>query len=447
MRKISTYVGAVVACAAVAMVAVYYVAPTVDDAGLRAVLLLSLLAVVAEWLGFMLPRSASGSISFIPYLATVLAVPSFPTVIANVGVRAGLEVTRRRSPTKALINIATIALSQSIAILLYRGLGGASILAYADVKLTATSLAIGAPALVAIAVALIANSIIVSGAIGVSSGQPMSKVWRENSLATIAMDIAAGPLVFVFAWVYAHFGPIAAATLWVPILGLRQVYKTNLDLERTNQELLQLMVKSIEARDPYTSGHSRRVQHHSVIIARAIGLNEREIERVGRAALLHDVGKIYEKYAPILRKPDKLTPDEWATMQEHPIDGANLVATMSGLHDIVPAVRHHHERWDGTGYPDGLSGESIPLTSRIIMFADTIDAMTSERPYRRPLTEDEVRQEILRCRSQQFDPRIADRLLASPAWHLLFDPPHRQTPHFGLSLLGSAQSQERTRAG
>src|SRR5207247_1858549 len=147
------------------------------------------------------------------------------------------------------------------------------------------------------------------------------ELWRQLVVPTIGMDLVVGPMVFVFAWLYAVHGAIAAAALWVPLLGLREVHRVNLVLQRTNEELLQLMIKSIEARDLYTSGHSRRVQHYSIIIARALGLGERDIERVGKAALLHDVGKIYDKYAPILRKADKLSPDEWTTMQEHPIDG------------------------------------------------------------------------------------------------------------------------------
>src|SRR5205085_3270418 len=99
-----------------------------------------------------------------------------------------------------------------------------------------------------------------------------------------------------------------------------------------------------------------------------------------------------------------------------------LVATMSKLRDIVPAIRHHHENWDGTGYPDGLAGDLIPLASRIIRFADTIDAMISERPYRAPMTEAQVRSEVVRCRGTQFDPEIADKLLSSSLWLALFPP-------------------------
>jgi putative nucleotidyltransferase with HDIG domain len=275
---------------------------------------------------------------------------------------------------------------------------------------------------VAYGIAFAVNSALVSAAIGLAKGMPILSVWRENNLGTIGVDLLASPLVFVFAWVYANFGVFVAATSWIPILGLRQVHKTNLELEQTNQELLELMVKSIEARDPYTSGHSRRVQHYSTLIARAMGLPERDVARISQAALLHDVGKIHEKYGPILGKAEHLNPEEWAMMQEHPIDGANLVATMTRLKDLVDPIKHHHENWDGTGYPLGLAGEHIPLAARIIRFADTIDAMVTQRPYRHALGADEVRAEVVRCRGSQFDPSIADQVLSAGTWGLLFAP-------------------------
>jgi putative nucleotidyltransferase with HDIG domain len=227
-------------------------------------------------------------------------------------------------------------------------------------------------------------------------------------------------VIFVFAWVYAYFGAIGAALVWVPFLSLRHVTRANVEFQRTNEELLQLMVKSIEARDPYTSGHSRRVARYAVAIARLLGRSEKEVKDIEMAALLHDVGKIYEKYGPILSSTGRLSAAEWTVMQEHPIDGANLVSTITRMRHLVPAVRHHHENWDGSGYPDRIAGENIPVASRIIMFADTIDAMTSERPYRRPLSEAEVCAELLRCRGKQFDPSISDRLLTAGVWKTLF---------------------------
>jgi ribonuclease P protein subunit RPR2 len=114
-------------------------------------------------------------------------------------------------------------------------------------------------------------------------------------------------------------------------------------------------------------------------------------------------------------------------MQTHPAKSAELVATVSQLRDLVAPVRHHHENWDGTGYPDGLAGEAIPLASRIIIFADTIDAMTTDRPYRLAMGEAEVRAELQKCRGTQFDPRICDELLASPYFSLLFAPEGRDS--------------------
>jgi HD-GYP domain-containing protein (c-di-GMP phosphodiesterase class II) len=138
----------------------------------------------------------------------------------------------------------------------------------------------------------------------------------------------------------------------------------------------------------------------------------------------------------VLAKQDKLTPEEWAIIRDHPDDGANLIATMTKLRTLVPAVRHHHENWDGSGYPTGIAAEAIPLASRIIRFADTIDAMTTERPYRLPLSEAQVKAELVRCRATQFDPLITDRLLASPLWSTLFAPTSTEPAMPSLGVVG-----------
>ena len=268
-----------------------------------------------------------------------------------------------------------------------------------------------------------ANTLSVCGVVAVSERRGILKVWKQNTLGTLPHDVLASPVIFLLGWIYVQFGPLGAAGLAVPLLGVRVLYQTNLQLERVNEELLQLMVKAIEARDPYTSGHSVRVARYSEIIAQAFRLNARQVDRVRTAALLHDVGKIHEVYAPILRKPGRLTAEEWAIMETHPIRSAEFVGTVSHLRHLVGAVRHHHENWDGSGYPDGIAGEEIPLESRIIMFADTIDAMTTDRPYRKALGEAEVRAELSKNRGKQFDPNLCDQLLASPLFAELFAPP------------------------
>src|SRR5215204_6522742 len=324
----------------------------VDVATRNGVALLAVLAVMAEALGFLLPNAASGSIAYIPYLASVLIAPNWSTLAAVALVRAGTEVFQRRPLEKRVFNIAQHAVSIALAIVCYRILGGESLLSANTKSLSEITSRCGVAAFVAFSVAMVLNTLLVVGAISVSKEARLLQVVREVKLPTVGVDLLGTPVIFFFAWVYVAFGPVAAATLWVPILGLRQLNKTNLELEQMNSELLQLMVKSIEARDPYTSGHSRRVQQYAVIIARGAKVPEGDVERISQAALLHDVGKINEKYHPILTKPDRLTSEEWAIMKEHPVDGANLVGTMTRLRHLIPAIRHHHENWDGTGYPD-----------------------------------------------------------------------------------------------
>lgn len=444
-RKLLFYWITVLVLSAAGGATLYLRAPHFGSNEAFAILLLSVLAIIAELLGFVLPNSARGSIAFIPYLASALVVPSWPTVIGVILVKTVAEVARRGKLSLMILNVALHVLTVSGAIWVYLLLGGRGLLTAPTSSLLVVTLSWSVPALVAIAFAILSNTSLACTYLAITRDQSIQRLWRQTILPTIGFDLLAGPVVFIFAWLYAAHGAVAAAALWVPLLGLREVQTANLALQRTNEELLQLMIKSIEARDLYTSGHSRRVQRYSIIISRGLGLSEKETELVGKAALLHDVGKIYEKYGPILRKADRLTPEEWSTMQEHPIDGANLLSTMSGLKEIIPAIRHHHENFDGTGYPDGLAGDRIPLAARIISFADTIDAMTSERPYRRPLTEAQVRAEIVRCRGRQFDPTIADRLLGSNVWLSLFQPEKRSnSPERGLKLLNSRRGIQET---
>jgi putative nucleotidyltransferase with HDIG domain len=443
-NKVLSFVVAVVVLAATLFGIVWSLEPDASTAAIHAALLLGALACVGEAYQFMLSRSAEASIAFIPYTALALVVPNWVALAAILAVKIAEGSFHKRSPVKAVFNVAQYLAMFGLAILAFRLCGGTPFLAVGggSVKSFAEMSRInGVAGLVAFCVALSANMFFSNTVIALHAGVPVISVWRENSLPGLALSLLAAPMIFLFAWVYAAWGPIAAALTWVPILGYRHTMKATNELEQTNRELLELMIKSIEARDPYTSGHSRRVQHYATLIARASGLSEREIEHVSTSALLHDVGKIHEKYGKILTKEEKLSPEEWALMREHPIDGANLVATMTRLQQFVAPVRHHHENWDGTGYPDGLAGDLIPLASRIIMFADTIDAMTTARPYRGPLSEAVVRAEIVRRRGEQFDPRIADAILSSAIWRQLFVPAHASIRGHSITLAGTASGE------
>jgi putative nucleotidyltransferase with HDIG domain len=440
--RIKTYVQAVTLLALITGIVMFRTLPPGPHSTFAILGTLGALALTADLLGFLLPGGVTGSISFIPYITAVTLAPDSGSLGAIVVTGAIAQLSRERSAQKLVFNASQLALTYGAAILSYRALGGVSLLDMRDQSVADVTLAIGRAMTIAYLVVFVLNGLLVSHAVALSKKASAWLIWKENSLSTIGLDILALPLVFAFAWIYARFGPMIASVIWVPILGLRQLNTANIELQQTNRELLELMIKSIEARDPYTSGHSRRVKEYAVQIARLMGYDAATVEKIGTAALLHDVGKIYDKYAPILAKEARLTPEEWAIIKEHPVDGANLIATMTRLRELVPAVMHHHENWDGTGYPKGLRGTEIPQASRVIMFADTFDAMTTKRPYRGPLDEAAVRAELVKCRAKQFDPEITDRLLTSDFWKTLFPPAGRRTPtpRF-LSLMGGGSSR------
>lgn len=419
------YVGGVSICAVLANGALFLLAPHVQPVAIGAVFWMAAIGLFVQLLTFNLPRSGSGSIAFIPFLAGAIVAPTWIAALAAIICFAFAELSKRPAPIKLLFNVAQVSTAIALATIVFRYAGGTSLLDSPSIRLLEGARVNAISLFVLIAVFFAINTVLVAGVIAVNEGGNLFYIWRKNTVTSLPYDLLSAPVVYLLAWVYVSSGAMGAVALCIPLIGVRQLYKTNSELERVNQELLELMVKAIEARDPYTSGHSRRVAHFSQLIARAIGLGNQQVERVRIAALLHDVGKIHEIYAPLLQKPEKLTPAEWEVMQGHPIKSAELVMTVSHLADVVLPVRHHHENWDGSGYPDGLAGEQIPLASRIVLFADTIDAMTTDRPYRKALGEPQVRSELIKYRAKQFDPYICDKLLASPMFGLLFSPGQR----------------------
>jgi hypothetical protein len=172
----------------------------------------------------------------------------------------------------------------------------------------------------------------------------------------------------------------------------------------------QTLVAAVQARDAYTGEHSEAVVGHAVAVARALGLSEAEVHDVEQVALLHDVGKLAIPDA-VLRKPGPLDAAEWGIMRTHPASSQSLIASVPGLEHLAPALRAEHERWDGSGYPDGLAGEAIPLASRITLVCDAHHAMTSDRPYRAALTPEAARAEIEAGLGTQFCPTAGRALL------------------------------------
>ena len=427
-RSTQVYVGAVTVVAFAILAALYGADPTFRPAYFNAAVSFAALGVISQLFSF---RGASdkstGSIAFLPLLTIVVLAPDWVGLTTIAVAVALAETFVRRSVLKRAFNVAAITVSGGACIGLYRALGGVSLLENTS--------GLYAAAAMTLPLFLLVNTLLVYGVLSLSSGQNFWELVSRYSPKTIAYDLLALPFVYVFVRFYAEFGPVSVAFLAIPMLGLRELYKTNAQLQRTNRELLDLMVAAIEARDPYTSGHSRRVAANTRVIAEMLGLSRKEIERIYVAALLHDVGKIHEVFGPILSKPGKLTSDEFAIMKTHSGLGAELIQRLTDLQDCVLPVLHHHENWDGTGYPHGIAGERIPLWSRIIMFADTADAMMSDRPYRDALSPAQVRAEFTRLKGKQFDPYICEILLGSAAFDQLFV---NAPPRDALTLVATA---------
>jgi putative nucleotidyltransferase with HDIG domain len=178
-------------------------------------------------------------------------------------------------------------------------------------------------------------------------------------------------------------------------------------LEESSLEAIESLNATVEAKDPYTAGHSLRVQRIALSIGQEVGLSVKDLDALRFGALFHDIGKIAIPDI-LLTKPGRLTEDEYELMKRHSAEGARIVAKFGRLRDSVAIIRHHHERWDGRGYPEGLAGEDIPLAAAIAGLADAWDAMTIERPYQRALSPGEALEEVRACRGTQFVPAVVD---------------------------------------
>jgi HD-GYP domain-containing protein (c-di-GMP phosphodiesterase class II) len=421
-RIIDLYVG-LVALLTICMVGVAYFF-RVPAPGPLAFLSLCLVAVLLDRSPDDARVGASGSTSFIIHIAAGVLFGGFWGALIAGTATCVTQFFRRSEPKKLVFNVAQRALAVASAVLIYQFMLGGSIrpsyLSAGDADMAIVQREIFSFFVLATTYVLV-NLTSVSAAVSLSANRPFREVWHLNVRGIVGYDVGASVLSLIVALVYVKaetwgWGPLAIVAMTLPIVAVRHFYALYHSLENSGQELLELMVKAIEARDPYTSGHSIRVRELSRAIALELQLSAREIEEVETAALLHDVGKIHEEFAPLLRKESRLTPEETSLMQTHAAKSADLVGIISRFRgSIQRAVRHHHERWDGEGYPDGVKGKDIPLASRIIIISDTIDAMTTDRPYRKRLPLEVVVAELQKCRGTQFDPELVDVVVSSVA--------------------------------
>jgi len=430
ISRLHLYVGSLALAAVALLASASWAVPAETSPFLDALAAFAVLGFLSEvaFLRLSLANSTS-SVAFIPYLALIVLLgPSWAMLIAGGTFLVADAAVRRKPLVKIIHNTAKEIVAVGVSGWIYIGLGGVP-------SFTQFNLAI-VPFAVAVTAYFFINIGAPATAIALSSGVRFSETWRRLVGGSLLFDFMASPLSLLLAFLYAKAQLWGVIVVTVPLFLIRHVYAVNLQIEQVNRDLLELMVKAIEARDPYTSGHSLRVSRIAGALAREIGLQGKLVEQIETAALLHDVGKIHEEYAVILRKGGPLSDQEKAVIKTHPIRSFELVRTISGFRGGVDlAVRHHHENFDGSGYPDGLSGKAIPIAARIIMIADTADAMTTDRPYRTAKTFETLVAELRAYSGSQFDSELVEafsrcrlvRDLVDPS-RLTPSPSSRETP-------------------
>lgn len=347
------------------------------------------------------------SVAFVPFIASYLLLDSgWAATIAGLSMFSVELIVRRKPFFRLTFNVAQMSLSVAFAAYVFRSLGGDHSLSAFHLRPVATAASV---------VSFFAvNSAAVTMAVVLDLRAKIWSAWKRIAGVSLVYDLFSSSMAPALAYLYVVWQVSGILVLIIPLYFVRHLYQITLQLEQVNRELLELMVKAIEARDPYTSGHSQRVAEIAAALARQLGLGAKQVDQIRTAALLHDVGKIHEEYAPLLRKQGKLDPVEKALMQTHSMRSAELAGTISAFRGVITdAVRHHHENYDGTGYPTGLAGRAIPVGARIIMIADTVDAMTTDRPYRRALSFERVAQELQKYAGTQFDPQLVEAFMAS----------------------------------
>lgn len=378
-------------------------------------------AVVAEGLAidFGTGKQARSSLAFLPFLAcTALFPPAVAIIVAAAVVAVSNILLRRQGLAKSVFNISQVTLSVGLAGVTYSMIAdplvntavisGQELLSEQQLNILAF--------IVLAAVFFVTNILLTSFALAVIRRAPLPQVVVQvigPRGSNLWYDLLAIPIAMVGVILYQDLGITGLLIILLPLLLVRYSYLSKLQLEEANRDLLKVLIKAIETRDPYTSGHSLRVATLSRLIAKDLELPNRQVEQIETAALLHDIGKIDSVYSAVIRKPYDLNAEERTLIRTHATKGADLLQSLSSVSsDVIRAVRHHHERYDGTGYPAGLVGEEIPVAARIIMLSDSIDAMLSDRPYRKALGVEQVYAELARCASTQFDPHIVRVILS-----------------------------------
>jgi diguanylate cyclase (GGDEF)-like protein/putative nucleotidyltransferase with HDIG domain len=392
---------------------------TIDWIG---IIVFAALILLTEWLAIdIYTRNTSVSTSVAPLIAGACLLGAPGALILSLVLSAAAMIKHRSPLIRFIFNTSNHLLAGLICV---------NFLYWTDLMVTAqTSMLSALGVITATILTYISTTLLMTGVIYLTSGLPIREIWSERFYWLWPYYIALGLVAYALAIGYLNSGLLGVTIFFVPLLMLR--ISQNQYLRRTESMVLQLRAANNELisrsneisamneglilalshasdlRDPYVHGHAQHVARYAVLIAKEVGLHEAQLEAIQQAALLHDIGKIGIPET-ILFKPARLTSEEYTLMKQHAALGAALVQEIESLQHLAPFIRYHHEYYNGGGYPEGRSSTQIPLEARILGVADAIEAMASDRPYRRALTASAILQELQTHSGTQFDPEIVD---------------------------------------
>jgi HD-GYP domain-containing protein (c-di-GMP phosphodiesterase class II) len=390
----------------------------------------TVITLFAGALPVRMPRGTLVSVAIAPIVASMyLGGPVAAGWVALIGTTELREITGRIPWYGTAANHAGVVLPALAGSWIYEAFRGDS----NDPFVTFVATMAGAVVLFGL------NLAITSSVVALRTHQPIRVVVFGDARGISVNALALAPLAWVMAQMYA-IGWWASLLFALPLYTTRVAYHRFVEMRDMFTQTIGALAEAVDKRDPYTSKHSHRVKQIAVDIGKEMRVSSQELEALEWGGLLHDVGKIGVP-DNVLLKNDRLTRDERMTMNAHPVLGAQIIAPVTKLAPELPIIRHHHEWYNGSGYPDRLIGDEIPKLARILHVADAFEAMTAQRPYRMtPLTPEQALSELRKFAGIQFDPAVVDAFVRTPWVHGVSDPGRREEPR-QIPLIATAASR------
>lgn len=371
-------------------------------------LVFSVLSAIAETFLILLPKVGAVSVSFaITFSAILLTDPLTAAIVTVAGVvfrcpyvdgRGRVHIFNN-AISKTIFNISQSIINAGLAGIVYVYIDNIIDVGFAFFN--------PAAAIISLIIYIFLNTFFMAVLMSILLNENLIYMWKNNLLAMIINVVLVSLLSVVIAFSYDSYKIGGILLFFIPLMLARYSFKLYLDMKKNYFDTINVLIRTIEANDPYTSGHSLRVSAYAETIARKLNLPYSKIDFIKSAALLHDIGKIgIDK--KILNKTGTLEKEEFEIIKSHPRIGAEIISDLSFLSNLSDIIRHHHERNDGRGYPDGLTHDNIPLETSILTIADSFDAMTTDRPYRNALTLEYALDQIKENSGSQFNPDIVN---------------------------------------